>query len=53
MVKDSQALDKMALYKMRVDLIKAIDPLKSDGNELQEILVNCNRMAMGEIGVNS
>lgn len=48
MVRDAKKVDKEALFKMRVDLIKAIDPLKSDGNELQEILLNCNRMAMGE-----
>jgi len=51
MAKDAQHLDKTALFKMRVDLIKAIDPLKSDGNELQEILLNCNRMAMGEMEI--
>jgi len=51
MVKDAQKADKEALFKMRVDLIKAIDPLKSEGNELQEILLNCNRMAMGEMEI--
>lgn len=49
MVRDAQEADKVALFKIRVDLIKAIDPLKSEGNELQEILLNCNRMAMGEM----
>ena len=49
LVKASTKLDKKALFKMRVELIKAIDPLKSPGNELQEVLLNCNRMAMGEM----
>lgn len=49
MVRESNDLDKKALFKMRVALIKAINPLKSDGNELQEILLNCNRLAMEEI----
>ncbi len=40
-----------ALYAMRVALVKHIDPLKSPGNELQEVLLQCNRMAMGEVEV--
>ena len=51
LVNASTKLDKKALFKMRVELIKAIDPLKSPGNELQEVLLNCNRMAMGEMEV--
>lgn len=51
MIRDAQKAEKTALFKMRVDLIKAIDPLKSGGNELQEFLLNCNRMAMGEIEI--
>jgi RNA polymerase sigma-70 factor (ECF subfamily) len=51
MVRDAQKKDKKALFKMRIDLIKVIDPLKSEGNELQELLLNCNRMAMGEIEI--
>lgn len=49
MVRDAEKENKASLFKMRTDLIKAINPLKSKGNELQEILLNCNRMAMGEI----
>ncbi len=49
MVRDAEKMDKKDLFEMRVALIKAIDPLKSSGNELQEVLLNCNRMAMGEI----
>lgn len=51
MVKDANSENKSALFKMRVDLIRAIDPLKSNGNELQEVLLNCNRMAMGELEI--
>jgi RNA polymerase sigma-70 factor (ECF subfamily) len=49
MVKESNKYDKTALLEMRMQLVKAIDPLRSEGNELQEILLNCNRMAMTEI----
>ena len=31
-------------------LVKVIDPLRSDGADLQDILLKCNRMAMGEAG---
>ena len=48
MVKDAKQKNKEELYKMRTALIKAINPLKSKGNELQEILLECNRLAMGE-----
>ena len=48
MVKDSKKYDREALYDMRAKLVKSIDPLRSEGNELQEILLNCNRLAMGE-----
>ena len=49
MARDAENKDKKTLFKMRTNLVKAIDPLKSEGNELQEILLNCNRMAMGEL----
>lgn len=49
MVRDSPKYDRTALFEMRLQLIKAIDPLKSNGNELQEVLLNCNRQVMGEL----
>lgn len=49
MAKLAEKEDNTSLFNMRTDLIKAIDPLKSEGNELQEILLKCNRMAMGEL----
>ncbi|MEO0734727.1 MAG: sigma-70 family RNA polymerase sigma factor [Bacteroidota bacterium] len=36
------------LLQLRTELVKAIDPLRSDGHELQQVLLNCNRLAMGE-----
>lgn len=46
MVRESKKKDKKTLLKMRTELIKAIDPLRSEGHELQEILMNCNTQAM-------
>ena len=51
MVKEAKQKNKEELYKMRTALIKAINPLKSTGNELQEILLECNRLAMGESNI--
>ncbi len=48
LVKGSLKFNREELYFMRVNLIKVIDPLKSRGADLQDILLRCNRMAMGE-----
>lgn len=48
MVRTAHKYDRAALYKMRVALVKAIDPLNSPGSDLQDILLRCNRMAMQE-----
>ncbi|MCZ8342644.1 MAG: sigma-70 family RNA polymerase sigma factor [Leptospira sp.] len=40
--------DSRNLYKLRTQLIKAIDPLQTSGSELQEVLLRCNRIVMGE-----
>jgi len=49
LVKGSKKFDRVELYYIRTTLVKAIDPLRSSGSNLQEILLNCNRMAMAEI----
>ncbi len=49
LVKDSKKYSREKLYQMRATLVKAIDPLRSKGSDLQEILLKCNSMAMGEI----
>lgn len=49
MVREADKKDQQTLFQLRTDLVKAIDPLRSSGNELQEVLLNCNRMAMGEL----
>lgn len=48
LVKDSDKYDREKLYQLRTDLVKAIDPLHSDGTDLQDVLLRCNRIAMGE-----
>lgn len=49
LVKGSGKYDRKELYRLRTDLVKAIDPLRNDGADLQAILLQCNSMAMGEV----
>jgi RNA polymerase sigma-70 factor (ECF subfamily) len=51
-VKGSKKYNRLQLYRLRAQLVKAIDPLHSPGADLQEILLRCNRMAMGELDRN-
>ncbi|MEO1411748.1 MAG: RNA polymerase sigma factor [Bacteroidota bacterium] len=51
LVRRVEDLDARALFRLRLDLVKSINPLRSEGYELQEILLNCNRMAMGELKI--
>ena len=48
LVRDSKKYNREELYQLRANLVKSIDPLRNPGTELQEVLLNCNRMAMGE-----
>lgn len=49
LVKGSRKYDRDELYQIRATLVKAIDPLRSKGSDLQEILLKCNSLAMGEV----
>ena len=46
LVKGSKKYDREKLYHLRATLVKAIDPLRSKGANLQEVLLQCNSMAM-------
>lgn len=49
LVKGSKKFNREELMHLRATLVKAIDPLRSSGAELQEILLRCNRVAVGEL----
>ena len=51
LVRGSKKYNRDELYNMRAKLVRAIDPLRSKGTDLQEMLLKCNRMAMGELPV--
>lgn len=46
LVKESKKYNREELYHMRTKLVKAIDPLRSEGSDLQEVLLKCNNIAM-------
>lgn len=48
LVKGSKKFNREELFQLRTTLIKAIDPVRSNGADLQEVLLKCNRMVMGE-----
>ena len=50
LVKGSSRFDREKLYAMRVELVKGIDPLRCSGANIQEVLMRCNALAMGEEG---
>ena len=53
LVKGSKKYNREELYHIRTALVKAIDPLRSKGSDLQEILLKCNSMAMGETPISN
>lgn len=53
LVKGSKKFNREELFQLRTQLIKVIDPLRSKGADLQEVLLKCNRMVMGEEAIPS
>lgn len=49
MVKSSEKESKEKLYQLRSDLVAAIDPLNSEGADMQDIIMQCTRLAIDEI----
>jgi RNA polymerase sigma-70 factor, ECF subfamily len=49
LVKASKHFDRQELFNLRIKLIKNIDPLRSKGAELQDVIMKCTRTAIGEI----
>lgn len=52
-VKGSKKYNREELYTLRTELVRAIDPLRGQGAELQDVLMKCDRMAMGEIPISA
>jgi RNA polymerase sigma-70 factor (ECF subfamily) len=48
LVKDSKKYDREQLFALRMVLVKAIDPLRAEGTDLHEEMLNCLKTAIGE-----
>lgn len=46
LVKASKKFNREELFALRTKLVKAIDPLRSNGADLQDIMMKCTRKAM-------
>lgn len=51
LVKRAGKTPQAELYRLRANLVKAIDPLRSGGADLQDDIMKCVRQAIGEISV--
>ena len=49
MVKSQEKASKEKLYQLRTDLVAAIDPLNSKGADMQDVIMQCTRLAINEI----
>lgn len=49
LVRQSSKYDREKLYDLRAKLVATVDPMNSDGADLQDILMQCDRLAIGEI----
>jgi RNA polymerase sigma-70 factor, ECF subfamily len=49
LVKASKKFNREELFELRTTLVKAIDPLRCKGADLQDIIMKCTRQAIGEI----
>jgi RNA polymerase sigma-70 factor (ECF subfamily) len=48
LVKQNKKFNRDELYALRVKLVQTIDPLRSNGADLQNIIMKCTRQAIGE-----
>jgi len=49
LVSEAETASSRELYALRARLVSGLDPLRSPGSDLQDLLLRCNRMAMGEV----
>lgn len=48
-VKKADTEGRRKLYNLRAHLVSNIDPLRSEGSDMQDIIMQCTRQAIGEI----
>lgn len=52
LVKGSKKYDRKELFEIGATLVRANDPLRSKGADLQDILLKCKGKARGELAMN-
>ena len=52
LVKASKRFNREELFQLRTTLVKAIDPIRGKGADLQDIIMKCTRQAIGDIALN-
>jgi RNA polymerase sigma-70 factor (ECF subfamily) len=52
LVKESKKFNREELFQLRTTLVKAIDPTRGKGADLQDIIMKCTRQAIGDIAPN-
>jgi RNA polymerase sigma-70 factor, ECF subfamily len=52
LVKASKKFNREELYQLRTTLVKAIDPTRGKGADLQDIIMKCTRQAIGDVALN-
>ncbi|HMV26166.1 MAG TPA: sigma-70 family RNA polymerase sigma factor [bacterium] len=50
LIRRANTPDREKLYELRAKLVSQIDPLRSEGSDLQDIIMQCTRIAIGEMG---
>lgn len=49
LVKASKTFNREELYNLRTTLVREIDPLRSNGTDIHDIIMKCTRVAIGEL----
>jgi RNA polymerase sigma-70 factor (ECF subfamily) len=49
LIKAADRKDQEELFQIRARLVSGIDPMRSDGADMQDIIMQCTRKAIGEI----
>lgn len=52
LVKESKKFNREELFNLRTTLVKAIDPTRGKGADLQDLIMKCTRQAIGDLPLN-
>lgn len=49
LIRNAEGNNHEELYELRAQLVRGIDPLRNPGADLQDVIMKCTRLAIGEI----